>query len=344
MKHFGAILLAVGLIVGSLVARSHLFGADDKSHHKKQSDIAATIVCAPELASVCNSVAASEPNLTVRIEAVATTEATLVEAGSSNDLNFDAWLAPSDLATIVADQRERELKPEVFVKTTPVLARSPVVMVVWNDRLEVLKTQCPSGDVTWTCIGDLSGEPWVDHGGNGAWGSFTPGYPSPAITATGLAVIAQASSSWFGTTEFASNDFNASGFRPWLAHLENGVVNRPQPPRTPLTEMLTKGPSSFELSGDIEATALSEITGSRSESSLEILYPAPAVTYDVVMVTTNGTDAGERLTTLFTSNEASEAFRNAHWQVDDSEPSDHSSHFNPGVLEALRSLWLEVSR
>lgn len=356
MKHLGAIVLVVVLIIGAVLVRSQLSddgsGSSSEQANRWEPGMTATIVCAAELAPVCDALSAKTPGLVVKTESVDHTENTLVGAENASEVDFDAWLVPAASPAMVADRRSRVLAQEILDTPSQVLARSPLVMVVWNDRLKVLENTCPDSEVTWKCVGELSGSQWADHGADASWGDVTPGYASPATTATGLFVIAQATGSWFGTTDYASNDFARSDYRLWLAQLEHGVLNRPNPPRTPLSEMLTKGRASFDLAGEIEAVAISEITGTRSQGDLKILYPAPSETVDVVLVTVKGSEAGERLTSLLMSDEASDAFVEADWRIDGNpvgdgpqDPlSDGDGLPSPGVLEALRGLWVEVAR
>lgn len=337
MKHLGAILLAALLIVGAVLVRSHL---DDDGADPILPATGATLVCAEELADVCRDLAASTPRLSVRIERVQRTEQILVDAASPSAVDFDAWLVPSVYPAMVADQRSRALAPEILDPPGEVIAESPLVIIGWNDRLERLESACM--EVSWTCIGDLSGSAWSDHGGDPSWGAVTPGFASPTAGATGLAVVAQATGSWFGDTDYAANDFADSDYRSWLARLEHGVINRPGAPRTPLDEMLSKGPASFDLTGDTEAAARTRTTGSRSQDDLKILYPAPSVTVDIVLVTVTGSVAGEGLSRLLMSKDASKAFSESGWHLGSGTSGDQLPP--AGVLLALRNLWTEISR
>lgn len=344
MKHVGAVVLAVVLVVAAIVVRNRL--ADDPVAHVDPwtPESTATLVCADELANVCQALAASTPGLTVKMESVAVTEKRLITATDLDDLDFDAWLAPSSFPAMVTDQRSRALAPEILAPPSPVLARSPLTMVIWNELEEILTEACPGGEITWKCVGSIASTPWEEHGGDPSWGAITAGYASPENTATGLAVVAQATASWFGTTDFASNDFSDSDFRAWLQQLEHGIVNRPRAPRTPLDEMLTKGRATFDIVGETEAAALTKITGSRSQHDLKILYPAPSETVEVVLVAMAGSEAAERLTGLLMSEDATNAFTAAGWQV--GEETNGASFDVPraGVLEALRNLWRELAR
>jgi hypothetical protein len=230
-----------------------------------------------------------------------------------------------------------------LAEPTAVLARSPIVMVAWNDRRTALEATCPDGQLTWRCVGELSGDPWTTANGDAGWGAVKPGHPLPDQTAVGLLALADATNSWFGNPDYASNDFSDPAFRRWFEDLERGIPAFPQPPRTPLDEMLSKGPATFDLAASTEAAA-ALVARSRDKDRLSILYPSPLATADVVLAPIAGREGGNDVRDLLESDEASAAFTDAGWRVgDDTLPADDGLP-RAGVLEALRALWIEVIR
>jgi hypothetical protein len=355
VKRFGALVVAALLIVAAVYVRGRL---DDDSAGSDQNDSASTVstlVCVTELDAVCRELDRSRDDLTVRIEDAAATESTLVSPTFDvNDPPFDAWLTLAPFPDMVSEQRSRALLPQALDDTTDTLGRSPVVVAVWNDRRDVLASTC-AGGITWRCIGDNGGRAWPDLGGSAAWGGVKPSHSLPDATASGLFALSQATASYFGRTDFARNDFAGDpAFRRWFEQLERSIPSFPAPPRTPLDEMLSKGPAVFDLAGSLEAAAGPAIARSRDKDRLSILYPSPATVADVVVAPVANTSRGDRVTKLLQSNEVAALLAQAGWRVDGQPLADgvdpaytlpsESGLPRPGVLEALRALWIETIR
>ena len=227
------------------------------------------------------------------------------------------------------------------------------MVVIWNDRRDALAPRCGSATITWTCIGDVAGTPWGADPPQDTWGSVKPGQPAPDQTAAGLLSLGEATSSWFGSATFASNDFSDQAFRTWFERLERAVPAYPVPPRTPLDDLLFTGPSSFDLAASTEAAAGPAVSSSRDSGRLSILYPAPLTIAEVVAAPVAGSRAGAQLMSLMQSDEAAAALARSGWRVEGQPPAagvgteplpDDAGVPRAGVLEALRSLWLQVVR
>jgi hypothetical protein len=181
-----------------------------------------------------------------------------------------------------------------------------------------------------------------------------PSHPVPDVTASGLLALSQATASYFGRTDYASNDFVDPGFRRWFEQLERSIPSFPAPPRTPLDEMLSKGPSVYDLAGSIEAEAAPSVALSRDKDRLSILYPSPATVADVVVVPITNANRGGRVTSLLQSDDVAELLAQSGWRVDGQPLADSldpdfelpagSGLPRAGVLEALRALWIETIR
>jgi hypothetical protein len=353
VKRFGALVLAALLIVAAVYVRGRL---DDDSADSNQAGSASdtsTLVCVTELDAVCRELDREHEDLTVRVEDAAVTEATLVATSFDvNDPPFDGWLTLTPFPAMVSEQRGHALLPQALDEPSDVLARSPLVVAIWNDRRDVLATACSAG-ITWRCIGENAGRAWPELGGSAAWGGVKPSHSLPDATASGLFVLSQATASYFDRTDFASNDFDPS-FGRWFEQLERSIPSFPPPPRTPLDEMLSKGPAVFDLAGSLEAAAGPSIARSRDKDRLSILYPSPATVAEVVVAPVTNTSRGARVTRLLQSNEVAALLAQAGWRVDGQPladgidaayaPPTETGLPRPGVLEALRALWIETIR
>jgi hypothetical protein len=355
MKRVFAVLAAICMIALAVFIRGQL---DDEgsSDSRSSSSSGGTVVCATELAAACFELDRAEPDVDVRVEDATTTQATLSD--SAFDLEeppFDVWLTLQPFPAMVADQRARAFQPAALDDAKGPIARSPMVVVIWNDRRAALETSCPP-DTTWPwrCIGDVAGRPWGEVGGQAAWGSVKPSHPVPDTTASGLFALSQATASYFGRTDYASNDFVDPAFRRWFEQLERAIPAFPAPPRTPLDEMLSKGPAVFDLAGSTEAAAGPAVASSRDKDRLSILYPSPATTADVVIAPVADSAQGGRLTRLLESDEFAGMLARTGWRVEGRPLADgldavyelpgDSGLPRAGVLEALRALWIETIR
>ena len=175
------------------------------------------------------------------------------------------------------------------------------------------------------------------------------------MAGAGLLVLSQATASFFGRTDFARNDFDTDpAFQRWFEQLERSIPSYPQSPRTPLDEMLSIGPSVFDLTGDLEAEAGPSTARSRDNARLTILYPSPATVADVVAVPAANSRQGARVIRLLESGEVAELLAQSGWRVDGQDLAtgvDPTVELPPGnglpragVLEALRTLWTGTVR
>jgi hypothetical protein len=174
-----------------------------------------------------------------------------------------------------------------------------------------------------------------------------PGLDDPARSTIGLLTLGQVATAWFGSRDFASNDFADPGFRAWLTDLADAVPTFAATRGTPLDQMLAAGPSAYDLVGSTEAEGGPAIAGSRDSDRLGISYAGPMTTADVVLVTLRGSDRADRLSEIASSEQAAEILADAGWRVEgfpsaghvaDIELPDDNGLPRPGVLEALRQL------
>jgi hypothetical protein len=340
MRRLLALLAAVAMVVIALVLRDRI-GSDDHA----EADGAARLTCATELAPVCAALADGRDDVVVEVEeALVTGDRVAASPADGDDLGLDAWLTLAPVAAMSAEARQRALLPPVLGEPTAPLATSPLVVVAWEDRAEILAEAC-GGEVSWRCVGERAGQPWDALGGPASWGPVAPAHPDADVSATGLLTLAHATASWFERTGYASNDFSEPGFGAWFDQLERSITSFPTPPRTPLDEMLSMGPSTFDLTGSVESVATSAIEGSRVEEDLRVLYPSPMAVAEVVLAPTEGSSAGARLRDLLGSPAGAEALAAAGWQVAEpgTSPVDPGLP-RPGVLEALRERWRESVR
>ena len=345
VKRVLAVIAAVLMIGGALLIRSRIDSREDAAQLEAEK---ATVVCATELANTCDQIRQAHPELTVTVEEAGTTMAKLSGSGFSRDTTpIDAWLVPRPFPAMVDENRSFGGLDPVLGESTAVLARSPLTLTVWNDRLEALRSAC--SEVTWVCIGDHAGQPWLDVGGQESWGNVKPGLPDPSTTAFGLLDLSQASAQQLGRTDFASNDLQDPSFQTWLDQLKRGI--RSYPPTStggPLGQMLSQGKGTFDAAGSAEAVSGPGVTTSRYKNDLTVLYPSPVVTADVVLVEVRGSGSGGHVREVFGSDEAAAALAANGWRVPGQPPApgvlsdplpETDGLPKPGAVKALLDVW-----
>ena len=357
MKRLLALMAALALVAGAAGARA-LLDADDGGGGDGGGggsgggggEAAGVVVCVPAVAEVCDALAADR-DLEVRIEGDAETIDVLATPEGPGELT--AWVAPAPSVAMTVEARQRAGQAPALGEPTAPVARSPLVLVGWDDRLAALEGTC-GGEVTWRCLGEQADRPWAEAGGEPTWGAVKPGHDDPGSTAVGLLVLGQASASWFGTADFASNDFDDPAFLGWFDRLETTVADLAPPTGgTPLERMLSLGPSTYDAVGTTEAAGGPAVATSRDRERLRVLYPSPTTTVDVVVVGVEGADGEGGVRELFQSDEAATAFAEAGWRAPDTTPApgvgtdplpEDDGTPAPGVLAALRQLWQESIR
>jgi len=303
----------------------------------RSSDETARVVCVTELAAVCDALAERGAQVTVEDAGV-----TAGRLAGPDDPGHDAWVTFGPWRDIVFDARRRATLPPLPDGGGGVLARSPLVMVVWEDRATVLEQACPRG-LRWRCIGGRAGAAWTDLGGPAAWGPFKPAAVDPTTSATGLLVLGQAAGDFFGTTDFSSRDMDDDRFLGWLTALERGGVALAG---SPLQRMLTQGPAVADVYGTTEAEALPLLQRAARGDQLRVVYPEPVAVAEVVAAPLTADGAGRAISII--EDTGVTALGQSGWRVDGQGTVDGQGSADApdlpaepnlpsaGVLDALR--------
>ncbi len=339
-----ALAVALLMVAGALAIRNRI--DDDSDSGGGSSDAGSgpvDLTCATELEDVCRAVSAADSSVTVTIEPAGRTAARL-EATESVP-GTDGWLVEAPWPQIVDEARARNGLPELFAHDNEVLARSPLVLSMWNDRLVAILTHCEGAELTWKCIGEVAGQSWSTLGGEEAWGVVKPGLADPSLDGVGALVLGQAAVSYFdGRTDLSTIDFEDDAFLRWITQLAQAVPQRPT-----FEDMLTIRQAAVDVVGTTEAEAGPGLETSRDKGNITITYPAPMATADVVLASVAGASGGERLARIVGGDPGLDALSAAGWRVPNRVPPagikpevalpPDSGLPSPGAIDALRDIW-----
>lgn len=321
-----ALLAAIGLIVGALAIRNRIDDDNGGAGGDGGGDLRLT--CTPELETVCERLPDEAGGITVTIEEAGVTADRLLDA---NRAEIDGWLTPGPWPQMVREVRASQGKPRLITNVSERLARSPVVLVAWRDRAAALVPRCPDRQVEVPCVGAAAGKPWRDVGGSEIWGEVKTAIPAPPTSATGLAVLGAATAQLFGTTDVSSTDLERDDFAAMVEALRR--ANR----TTTVERMLAAGPGDVDVVAALEVTARPLVSASARRTEVQLAYPEPVISADVVLGTAGS--RARRLVELLSGQPTQELFEAMGWRTSDRPPV--SGLPSPGLLFALRQRWAQ---
>jgi len=343
MRRVLAVVGAIAMVAGSLAVRSRL------DHTSATGSQVLRLICATELEPACTTLAHDDTRIRLTLEPAGTTADRL--ATSEGDLALDGWLTTAPWPDLVDLERRGHSLDPLFAPGRSVLARSPLVIAIRKDRAAVLGPRCPGSPVQWRCLGEAAGTPggWAAIGGRPEWGPVKVGHGSPATDGVGLSVLGQAVGSWFGRTDVATVDLDDGAFQAWFAGLERPLLASPAPLETMLVN-----PAAFDAVGTTEAEAGPLLARSARGKDVDLLYPSPMATADVVLAVPVGeAKAAGNLRATVGGSAGRKALAAAGWRVDgqprppgvpDSPALPATANLpSPGLLDALRARWHEVT-
>jgi hypothetical protein len=310
---------------------------------------ALTLGCADVLEPVCAELAPilREDGFDVRV-------ATPTAAAGGPPVERGALLTLAPLAALAVPAGAAEAE-------VAVLARSPLVAAVWDDRAEVLLEHC-GGTLTWRCVGEAAGGEgtWTAIGGPAPWGPVKPGHADPTASEAGALVLGHLAASYFGRADVSRQDLDDVGFFAWFTDLEQAVPSFRPSSGSPLLAMIQFGPASFDVVGVVEAEAVSLLAraADRTGSTLRLRPVEPIATADV-QVTAVGSDGAVQDVVEAVTERAPALLARAGWRVEGQAPEGALAQVgvqqlgalpastglpSAGALDALRRTWSEVAR
>lgn len=332
-RRIGAVLAAVVLIVAAFLVRRNV-DDDDESAPPPSSVTATTpetraaaVVCSTELAAACAAVADAHPELAVSVEPAGETLDRLAQ--SPDDADVPVWVTVAPFPAMVDSLRATTGLAPLGGSVQPIAATPLTVATPTGGRAAVLATAC-AGTPLWRCIGDSSGTPWTDLGGEASWRTVRPSLGVVEREALALASFAAAVAGYLGTPEYTSSAWAADpAFIAWYRRLARAVDPAALSAGSPLATMATRPPLDIAATSDAERVALGA-TADRFDAS----YPEPSMWLEAVLAVPEGSAVPDDLDSL-----AAEAL-GAAW---DEASAATQSLPNASTMLALRALWQEAT-
>jgi hypothetical protein len=329
VKRLAAALAAVAMVAGAWLLRGALDADDaDGGNGGREVPEQLRLMCATELDDICRVLADEVAGVELTVEDPGVTADALSALAAGDDPGFDAWLADGPWAAMVADDRTfAGVDGEVLGTPSGVLGRSPAVIVVQSSRRAELDEAC-GGAISWRCIGEQAT-------------TLRVGMASPD-RGDGLVTLAEATGSFFDTTDYSTVDFEEPGFTAWFDSLTR--LSTSQSVRLgerSALEAAVGQAGTFNVVGALESQAATLL---RDRDDWSTIYPEPMSTADVQLVPRDGLDADELLDRLG-AEQLRDAlleggFRSATDQDDQSTSLPPEANLpSAGVLNALRDLW-----
>ncbi|MEW5868343.1 MAG: substrate-binding domain-containing protein [Chloroflexota bacterium] len=163
------------------------------------------------------------------------------------------------------------------------VVQTPLVLVAWQDRAQVLWGDNPNGNL-WIRLREalINPEGWAGYG-HSEWGYIKFGHTDPTRSNSGFMTVLLMTYNYFGKTEGLTSDDILSDveFQDWLKSFEGAIVDFGDSTGTYMRDIVAFGPSKYDIVAVYEATAIEQIENARGRyGELRIYYPPATVMSD----------------------------------------------------------------
>lgn len=157
----------------------------------------------------------------------------------------------------------------------PVL-ETPLVLVAWKERAEVLWGDNPNGNM-WLRLHDALVNPqgWAAYG-RAEWGYIKFSHTNPLKSNSGFQTILLMTYNYLGKTSGLTGDdiLSNSEFQNWFTDFEGTITKFGDSTGTYMTEIVAYGPSLYDIVAVYEATAIEHAENAVGRyGELQIFYP-----------------------------------------------------------------------
>jgi ABC-type molybdate transport system substrate-binding protein len=226
---------------------------------------------------------ANNPDITIDLQGVGSREIVTQIVGGELQPTAISPASSLQIAMLRADWQTLNNADIIGADPQP-LVITPLVLVAWQDRGEVLWPDGSSSEAIWQNLHDVMANPqgWAAFG-HPDWGFAKFGHTNPETSNSGLQTLLLIAYDYHGKTSgLAPGDILDPGFETWLDEIETAVVEFGDSTGTFMTNMLEFGPSKYDAVAVYESLAIQNI-GTAQERwgvPLRIYYPPANIISD----------------------------------------------------------------
>jgi ABC-type Fe3+ transport system substrate-binding protein len=194
----------------------------------------------------------------------------IISPASSLQISLLESLAVNKFPTPIIDRRDARTCRSVFT--------TPLVLVAWRERAEVLWGAAPPADL-WnllhTAVVDSRG--WEAFG-RPEWGYLKFGHTDPTKSNSGFMAILLMTYAYFQKTDgLTSQDMlSTAAYQEWLTSFESSVSDFGDSTGTYMRDIVAYGPSKYDIVAVYEATAIEQLENAKGRYGELFLYYPPA--------------------------------------------------------------------
>lgn len=171
----------------------------------------------------------------------------------------------------------------------PVL-KTPLVLVAWSERAEVLWGDEINGDL-WKALhaAVIDPEGWASYG-QAEWGYVKFGQTNPLKSNSGFMTIVLMSADYFGQSSLNAGDIlSDQTYQEWFLEFQNTISEFGDSTGTYMREIVAYGPSKYDIVAVYEATAIEQAENAEGRyGELRVYYPPATVMSDHPFCILNG--------------------------------------------------------
>lgn len=160
---------------------------------------------------------------------------------------------------------------------------TPLVLVAWEERAEVLWGDEIDGRMWWRLYEALTGPSGWEAYGHPEWSYIKFGHTDPLKSNSGFMTILLMTYNYFDKTSglTAEDILSNEEYREWFAVFENTISDFGDSTGTYMKEMVAYGPSTYDIVAVYESTAIEHAESAEGRyGALRVYYPPATVLSD----------------------------------------------------------------
>jgi ABC-type sulfate transport system substrate-binding protein len=183
-----------------------------------------------------------------------------------------------DLSAARTDRFRAAVVDRADARTCRPVLKTPVVLVAWRNRADVLWGQNPNGKL-WLRLHDAVTEENWDSYGHPEWGFIKFGQTNPLKSNSGFQTLLLMTYNYFDkSTGLTSGDILDSDYQDWYREFGRNVTKFGDSTGTFMEEIVAYGPSRYDIVAVYEATAIEHIENAVARygseyGGLQVFYP-----------------------------------------------------------------------